>query len=402
MTARLPSVAVLIVAAGTGERFGGGLPKQYLPLFGKPVLRWSIDVFKSHPAVGSIVTVIHPDHADLYRRAAGDANILAPVTGGGTRQESVLRGLEVLAAQKPDIVLIHDAARPAVTHGVIDAVIAGLSASKAAVPGLPVVDTLRRDNRTEDRDGLYTVQTPQGFHFSDILALHRKHAGKAATDDAGLFDAAGIPVAIVSGDRGNFKMTHADDLPQMEQVLSARCADVRTGSGYDVHRLVVQPGRKLMIGGVEIPHTHTLEGHSDADVALHALTDALLATICDGDIGMHFSPKDARWKNADSAAFLRHAADKITALGGIITHADVTIICEEPKIGPHRDKIRARIADILSLPVTRISIKATTTEGLGFTGRKEGIAAEAVATVRLPFAPAARANAEDEVRKWGT
>jgi 2-C-methyl-D-erythritol 4-phosphate cytidylyltransferase/2-C-methyl-D-erythritol 2,4-cyclodiphosphate synthase len=245
------------------------------------------------------------------------------------------------------------------------------------------------------------VQTPQAFKFSLILDLHRKNK-TAVTDDIALCETAGCKIAMTQGDRCNFKITHVDDFALMEQNLGSRCGDVRTGTGYDVHRLVAPAGsRKLMIGGIEIAHDKVLEGHSDADVALHAITDALLGAICDGDIGMHFSPKDARWKGADSATFLRHAGGLTAKQGGIISHVDVTIICEAPKIGPHRDKIRTRIGEILNLPVNRVSVKATTTEGLGFTGRGEGIAAEAVATVRLPFAPP-KTPAEETIRKWGT
>ncbi|MDE1152152.1 MAG: bifunctional 2-C-methyl-D-erythritol 4-phosphate cytidylyltransferase/2-C-methyl-D-erythritol 2,4-cyclodiphosphate synthase [Micavibrio sp.] len=405
------NIAVLIVAAGTGERFGSRLPKQYMPLLGRPVLRWSVDAFLAAPNIDSVHVVIHPDHAALYAAAVHGAEKLhTPIIGGGTRQQSVALGLEALAnsKSKPDIVLIHDAARPGVTPQIITDVCAALHIAKAAIPGLPVTDTVRRKTaagiQTENRDGLYAIQTPQGFDFDTILNLHRHHTAVAVTDDAALCELAGINVEIISGDKNNFKVTHADDTAHMEQALSARCGDIRTGSGYDVHKLVkpTDDARKLMINGIVVPHDHVLEGHSDADVGLHAITDALLATICDGDIGMHFSPKDARWKNADSAKFLAHAVSLITAQGGLVTHVDVTIICEAPKIGPHRDAMRTRIAAIMGLPVSRISVKATTTEGLGFTGRREGIAAESVVTVRLPFMAAPNSAHEDDIRKWGT
>ncbi|MEZ0223580.1 MAG: bifunctional 2-C-methyl-D-erythritol 4-phosphate cytidylyltransferase/2-C-methyl-D-erythritol 2,4-cyclodiphosphate synthase [Alphaproteobacteria bacterium] len=406
MDNKKPHIAALIVAAGTGERFGGGLPKQYLPLLGRPVLTWSMETFLQHSDISDVRVVIHPDHAVLYKQAAEGLKISAPVTGGKSRQDSVLKGLEALAASKPDYVLIHDAARPGITPDLITGICETLKGAEAVVPGLPVTDTVRRVTgdtaKTENRDGLYTMQTPQGFKFSLILDLHRKHREAPVTDDAALCELAGHKVIIAPGDKANVKMTHADDLALMEQALAARCGDVRTGTGYDVHRLVDPvAGRKLMLCGIEVPHDQVLDGHSDADVALHALTDALLGTICDGDIGTHFSPKDARWKGADSATFLKHAAGLIQAQGGIISHVDVTIICEAPKIGPHRDKMRARMAEILSLPLSRVSLKATTTEGLGFTGRKEGIAAEAVATVRLPFSRKTATVAED-ARKWGT
>jgi 2-C-methyl-D-erythritol 4-phosphate cytidylyltransferase / 2-C-methyl-D-erythritol 2,4-cyclodiphosphate synthase len=406
MTNKKPSIAALIVAAGTGSRFGSAFPKQYQPLLGRSVLRWSLDVFRESPEITDVSVIIHPDHAKFYNAATEGLKLGPPVTGGVSRQESVLKGLEALAARKPDYVLIHDAARPGITRELISSLCAALEESDAVVPGLPVTDTVKRLSgqtiKTESREGLYAVQTPQCFRFRTILELHRKYKGTTVTDDASLCEQAGMKVAILPGDKSNFKITEEEDLPLMEQALAVRCGDIRTGKGYDVHRLVDPTGgRKLKLCGVEVEHDHVLEGHSDADVGLHALTDALLATICDGDIGMHFSPKDSRWKDADSATFLGHAAGLIAARGGIITHADVTIICEAPKIGPHRDSMRGRVAEILSLPVDRVSIKATTTEGLGFTGRREGIAAEAIATVRLPFLRK-QAAAEDDIRKWGT
>ncbi len=406
MDNKKPRIAALIVAAGTGERFGGGLPKQYLPLLGRPVLRWSVENFLQCPDISDVHVVIHADHQSLYAQAVEGLKLAAPITGGTSRQDSVLKGLEAIAAAKPDFILIHDAARPGITPALISAICGKVRQDEAVVPGLPVTDTIRRvtpaGSGTENRDNLYTVQTPQAFRFSLILDLHRKHRSATVTDDAALCELAGRKVSLVPGDKGNFKITHNDDLALMEQQLSARCGDVRTGTGYDVHRLVATTGgRKLMLCGIEFAHDKVLEGHSDADVGLHALTDALLGAIGDGDIGMHFSPKDNRWKGADSAAFLKHANNLVAARGGLVSHVDVTIICEAPKIGPHRDRMRARIADIMNLPVSRVSLKATTTEGLGFTGRGEGIAAEAVATVRLPFtlAPAAAA---DDIRKWGT
>jgi 2-C-methyl-D-erythritol 4-phosphate cytidylyltransferase/2-C-methyl-D-erythritol 2,4-cyclodiphosphate synthase len=405
MDNKKPRIAALIVAAGTGERFGGGLPKQYLPLLGRPVLRWSIDAFLQSTEISDVCVVIHPDHKTHYMSATEELPLQPPVLGGASRQDSVLRGLEALGAQKPDYVLIHDAARPGITPELIAGICAALKDSDAVWPGVPVTDTIRRvtpaGSGTESREGLYIVQTPQAFRFNLILDLHRKNK-TAVTDDIALCETTGQKIAMTQGDRCNFKITHAEDFALMEQNLSSHRADVRTGTGYDVHRLVAPAaGRKLMIGGIEISHDKVLEGHSDADVALHALTDALLGTICDGDIGVHFSPKDSRWKGADSATFLKHAGSLIARQGGVISHVDVTIICEAPKIGPHRDKIRARIGEILDLPVARVSVKATTTEGLGFTGRGEGIAAEAVATVRLPFAQA-KMTAEETIRKWGT
>jgi len=298
----------------------------------------------------------------------------------------VQNGLAALRASKPDIVLIHDAARPLISQQLIKELVTAAEKSGAAIPALPVTDTIKRNGQTENREGLFTVQTPQTFRFELIDGLHQKYKDKSLTDDAALCEADGHPVTFVSGQQDNIKITHPADLIRAEQYLLARTGDVRTGQGYDVHRLIPADGsRKLMICGIEIPHTHTLEGHSDADVGLHAITDAILATICAGDIGQHFSPSDARWKNADSATFLKHAAELVAQKGGVITHIDVTLICEAPKIGPHRDVMRQRIADILQLSPQRISVKATTTEGLGFTGRREGIAAQSIVTARLPF-----------------
>ncbi|HYD19552.1 MAG TPA: bifunctional 2-C-methyl-D-erythritol 4-phosphate cytidylyltransferase/2-C-methyl-D-erythritol 2,4-cyclodiphosphate synthase [Patescibacteria group bacterium] len=402
MTIKPPKIIALILAAGSGERFGAALPKQYQPLLGRPMLTWSVDMFSQHPEINSVYVAVHPDHKHLFELAAPG---IAAVNGGTTRQQSVLNGLEEIAKKdKPDYVLIHDAARPGISSNLITSVCNALKNYEAVIPGLPVTDTIKRVREgqltTENRDNLFTVQTAQGFHFDTILELHRRHADKSLTDDAALCEIAGPAIEIVPGEKDNFKVTHAVDLAAMEQAISARLGDVRTGSGYDVHKLVEQPGRKLLICGVDIPHSHALEGHSDADVGLHAITDALLGAIGAGDIGMHFSPKDERWKNADSAGFLRHAARLVAERGGAISHVDVTIICESPKIGPHRDAMRARLGELLSLPPDRVSVKATTTESLGFTGRREGIAAEAVATVRLPFT-AAPVSPQDDLRKWG-
>lgn len=389
-----PSITALIVAAGNGKRFGAGnVPKQYAPLLGKPVLRWSLDTFLRHPAITDIAVVIHPDHQPFLDAATTGMNIHV-LHGGVTRQQSVRLGLEALAQmdKKPDFVLIHDAARPCLSSDMISVICDALkSGATAVMPALPVTDTVRRlenDNfKTEDRSGLFTIQTPQAFTFDMIRDLHNKMQGNEQTDDIALVEKSGGKINIVTGDSKNIKITYPDSLALAAQYLSESRNDIRTGKGYDVHRLVPprDAAHKLVIGGIVIPHDKALEGHSDADVALHAITDALLGTIGDGDIGMHFSPKDARWKNADSTAFLKYAAELIAAQNGIITHVDLTVICEMPKIGPHREAIRSRIADILHLPITRVSVKATTTEGLGFTGRGEGIAAEAVATVRLPF-----------------
>lgn len=358
------------------------MPKQFLPLLGRPVVQWSIDALRG--VASNIVVVSNTDISGV-----------TTVPGGRTRQESVRNGLAALRDKKPDIVLIHDAARPLITQQLITALIDSAKTSGAAIPALPVTDTVKRNGKTESRDNLHTVQTPQVFKFDLIDSLHEKYKDKSLTDDAALCEEAGHAVTLAPGQWDNIKITHPDDLARAEQLLSARNGDVRTGQGYDVHKLIPADGaRKLMIGGIAIPHDFTLEGHSDADVGLHAITDALLATISAGDIGQHFSPKDDRWKNKDSAHFLRHAADLVAATGGLIAHVDVTIICEAPKIGPHRAAIQSRIAGILHLPPHRVSIKATTTEGLGFTGRREGIAAQSVVTVRLPFAAAPHQTGE--------
>jgi 2-C-methyl-D-erythritol 4-phosphate cytidylyltransferase/2-C-methyl-D-erythritol 2,4-cyclodiphosphate synthase len=365
-------IAAVIVAGGAGERFGGDVPKQYLPLAGKPVVQWSIDALRA--VASDIVVVANPGHPALEG--------VTTVAGGATRQHSVRNGLAALRDKKPDIVLIHDAARPLLSQKLI-ADLCKAAEAGAAIPALPVTDTVKRNGKTESREGLHTVQTPQAFRFDLIDGLHEKYKDKSLTDDAALCEEDGGAVALVPGQHDNIKITHPEDLARAEQLLAARLGDVRTGQGYDVHRLV--PGKELTLCGVKIAHDFTLEGHSDADVGLHALTDAILAAVAEGDIGQHFSPADARWKGADSAVFLAHAAGLVARKGGIIAHADVTLICEAPKIAPYRDAMRQRIAEILQLSMDRVSVKATTTEGLGFTGRREGIAAQSMVTVRLPF-----------------
>lgn len=397
MKKNMPRISALIVAGGNGQRFGdSNVPKQYQFAFGKTVLDWSVDAFRQHPLISSVHVVINPAHQPYLKTTCLEQdNAIHFIQGGGTRQESVRRGLEHLKQSAPDTeyVLIHDAARPMVSKDLITSICQSLmEGENAVIPGIAITDTIKRSLpdmagiKTESRDNLYTVQTPQAFKLDKILALHQKYKDEALTDDAALFEKESQPVKIIPGDQNNIKITYADDLPQLENSLAQARGDIRTGQGYDVHRLVPPiPGRALKLCGITIDHPFILEGHSDADVALHAITDALLACISNGDIGMHFSPKDTRWKNADSLQFLQHAASLIQQKDGIIAHIDVTIICEEPKIGPHRDAMRQILAKTLSLPVERISVKATTTEGLGFTGRKEGIAAQATATVRLPF-----------------
>jgi 2-C-methyl-D-erythritol 4-phosphate cytidylyltransferase/2-C-methyl-D-erythritol 2,4-cyclodiphosphate synthase len=383
----MAGVAVLVVAAGRGERAGGVLPKQYAPLLGKPILRWALDAFVQDPKVTLVQVVIGGDDREHFEQATRGLKVLPPLAGGPTRQHSVMHGLEALAHRKPDYVLIHDAARPLVSRLVIDRVIAALEGgADGAVPLLAVADTLRRmeDNHwvTVPRDGLLRAQTPQGFRFGKILDAHRRFAKEDVTDDMALAEMAGLRVQAVAGEDSNMKVTNPEDFALAEGQLRARLGESRTGMGYDVHRFAA--GDHVWLCGVKVPHDRALEGHSDADAGLHALTDAILGAIGAGDIGQHFPPSDQRWRGAPSWKFLDHAASLVRDQGGAIVHCDVTIICERPKIGPHREAMRARVAEILQLEAKRVSIKATTTEGLGFEGRGEGLAAQAVATVRLP------------------
>jgi 2-C-methyl-D-erythritol 4-phosphate cytidylyltransferase/2-C-methyl-D-erythritol 2,4-cyclodiphosphate synthase len=378
------TVAVLIVAAGSGSRHGGELPKQYQTFGGKPLLRRAVEAFVGHPRIDQVRVVIGSDHEQLYRQTIGDLLPESHIIGGATRQESVRRGLEALVPVPPRLVLIHDAARPLVDAGIIDRVVDALEAKPAAIAAMPVVDSLRKESGGPvDRDGLWQVQTPQGFWFDAILSAHRAATDDLATDDATLAEKAGIPITLVEGAMSNLKVTRQGDLATAEIFLAARLGDIRTGSGFDVHKFA--PGDHVTICGIKVPHTHALEGHSDADVGLHALTDAILGCVGAGDIGSHFPPTDERWRGADSAIFLQHAIQGVTNRGGVVAHLDVTIICERPKVGPHREAMRNRVAQITGLKPDQISVKATTTEGLGFTGRREGIAAQGTATVRLPL-----------------
>ncbi len=383
-----PNRIALVVAAGRGYRLGGGLPKQYLSLGGRPILRHCLATFCAHPDISAVRVVIHPDDRPLYEQAARGLDLLEPVPGGAERQDSVRLGLESLAGLAPDQVLIHDAARPFVTVGVIDRVLAALEESHAGViPALPQADTLKRADGdglitgTVDRTGLWRAQTPQGFSFAAILDAHRAAAGRTLTDDAAVLEAAGASVRIVAGSEDNGKVTTPDDLRRAERRFQG-AAETRVGHGYDVHAF--GPGDHVTLGGVRVPHAQALMGHSDADVALHALADAIYGALAAGDIGRHFPPTDARWKGAPSDLFLRHAGSLVEALGGRIVHLDLTLICERPRIGPHRAAIAGRIADILGLDGGRVSVKATTSEQLGFTGRGEGMAAQATATITLP------------------
>jgi 2-C-methyl-D-erythritol 4-phosphate cytidylyltransferase/2-C-methyl-D-erythritol 2,4-cyclodiphosphate synthase len=382
------STYALIVAAGRGTRFGGELPKQYLGLGGGTVLRHAVTVFANHPRVAGVLVAIRPEDQGHYERAIARLTVLPPVPGGPERQDSVRLGLEALAAHSPDRVLIHDGARPFPDAALIDRVLDGLDRASAAIPGLPLGDTIKRVEdglirATVDRTQLWRAQTPQGFHFAPILAAHRAAVGHVLTDDAAVAEAAGIAPLIVAGSEENLKVTTAEDLAAAERLLAARQGDIRVGEGFDVHPF--GPGDHVMICGVAIPHEVAPVGHSDADVGLHALTDAVLGAIGAGDIGMHFPPSDPRWRGASSDRFLAYAAALVRERGGTIASVDVTVICERPKIAPHRDRMIQQVAVILEISADRVSVKATTTERLGFLGRGEGIAAQAVATVRLPL-----------------
>jgi 2-C-methyl-D-erythritol 4-phosphate cytidylyltransferase/2-C-methyl-D-erythritol 2,4-cyclodiphosphate synthase len=384
----MASVSALVVAAGRGSRFGGALPKQYLRLGDTSVLRHAVAAFASHPGIANVLVTIRPEDRGLFDRAVAGLGVLPAVTGGATRQDSVRLGLEALAARSPERVLIHDGARPLPDRNLIDRVVHGLDRAAAAIPCVPLRDTIKRVEdgvirATIDRSALWRAQTPQGFHFHAILAAHRAAQGRALTDDAAVAEAAGLAVLRVDGNEDNLKVTTPQDLDAAERLLLSRLGDFRVGQGFDAHAF--GPGDHIWVCGIKIPHVASLVGHSDADVGLHALADAVFGAIGAGDIGMHFPPSDPRWRGAASDQFLRHAADLVRERNGAVAGVDVTIICEQPKIGPHRAAMVERIAAILELPCARVSVKATTTDRLGFTGRGEGVAAQAVATVRLPF-----------------
>jgi 2-C-methyl-D-erythritol 4-phosphate cytidylyltransferase/2-C-methyl-D-erythritol 2,4-cyclodiphosphate synthase len=383
-------VAAIVVAAGRGVRAGGSFPKQYKEIAGEPVLRHSLLLFAQDARIDAIQPVIHPDDRALFDRAAKRLAVLPPVHGGATRQASVRAGLEALVPRGPEIVLVHDAARPFASPALISRAIAAAEAADAAIPGIPVSDTVKAVDEsgavveTLDRMRLRIVQTPQAFRFSKLLDAHRRAAAQGRegfTDDAALAEWAGLKVRVFEGEVGNAKLTTAEDFARAhsEPMLS----DLRTGTGFDVHAF--GEGDHVTLGGMRIPHGRGLIGHSDADVALHALTDALLGALADGDIGVHFPPSDPQWRNASSDRFLAFAADRVRRRGGRVNHLDVTIVCEAPRIGPHRDAMRARIAEIAGIGVDRVGLKATTSEKLGFTGRGEGIVAFATATIRLPW-----------------
>jgi 2-C-methyl-D-erythritol 4-phosphate cytidylyltransferase / 2-C-methyl-D-erythritol 2,4-cyclodiphosphate synthase len=390
----------LVVAAGRGARAGAGGPKQYRELAGRQVLTRTLEALLNGAPEARALVTIHPDDLDLYQAAVlplADSlreRLLAPVFGGATRQDSVCNGLEALAAlgvADDAPVLIHDAARPFVAPGLIARALDAARDRGAAVPGLPVIDTIKKvaeDERivaTPERATLRAVQTPQAFRLALILAAHRAVRAdgcRELTDDAAVAEWAGHCVFVFPGEAANIKLTTAEDFSRAETRMLNDLPDVRTGQGFDVHAF--GEGDHVWLGGVQVPHDHGLVGHSDADVLLHAITDAVLGAIADGDIGAHFPPSDPQWRGAASDRFLRHAVERVAARGGRVAHIDATLICERPKVGPHRDAIRARIAEIMDLPLDRVAVKATTSERLGFTGRQEGIAALAMATVRLP------------------
>ena len=379
------NTAGLIVAAGRGHRVGGALPKQYQLLRGQCVLRHTVQAMLASPEITRLLVVIHPDDAGLYGDAVAgldDPRLLPAVSGGAERYQSVLAGLEMLSTHRVDKVLIHDAARPLLGIDVVERVLGALMTHVAVMPAIPVVDTLWAENSMQvtqivPRDHLWRAQTPQGFDFATILDLHRANVDPVS-DDVALARKAGIDVAIVPGDTHNFKVTLAGDFARAERLIGGQM-DIRTGTGFDVHAFC--PGDALTLCGVTIPHDQGLKGHSDADVAMHAITDAIFGALAEGDIGQWFPPSDPQWKGAASDIFLEKAVARASERGFAITHIDCTIICEHPKIGPHAADMRREIARIADLDIERVSVKATTSERLGFTGRGEGIAAQAAATL---------------------
>lgn len=396
-----PRVAVVVVAAGRGTRAmraDDSAPKQYVPIGGRAIIAETLGRFARHPRICATLAVIHADDGEAYAAATGGIEgLMTPETGGATRQLSVRAGLERLERERaPDFVLIHDAVRPFVSDAVIDRVIDGLTRADGVLAALPVADTLKRVGetgaitQTVPRQGLWAAQTPQGFRFAAILTAHRRAAAAGLselTDDAAVAEWAGLEVHVVTGEAANTKITTVEDLERAagRQTLARQLSlgDVRVGTGFDVHTF--GPGTFVTLGGIEIPHTHGVVGHSDADVVLHALTDAVLGAIGDGDIGQHFPPSDPQWRGAASSLFLADAVRRVHARGGVIAQLDATVVCEAPRVGPHREAMKAKIAAIAGIAPDRVGIKATTSEGLGFTGRREGIVAMATATVRLPL-----------------
>lgn len=386
----MPGVAALVVAAGRGVRAGGDVPKQYRKIHGAPVIRHTLTLFANHPEIDMVQAVIHRDDAERFAAAGAGLALLPAVFGGSTRQVSVRAGLEALEQAAPRIVLVHDAARPFASTALVSRAIAA-GAGGAAIPGLALTDTIKAvaaDGRvvdTVDRSRLRAVQTPQAFRFDGLLAAHRKAAIAGRddfTDDAALAEWAGMQVTVFAGETGNMKLTTEEDFAKLEVSEWEAIPDIRSATGYDVHAFA--EGDHVWLGGVRISHPQGLSGHSDADVALHALVDAILGALADGDIGAHFPPTDPQWRGASSDKFLAFAVERVRRRGGRIAHLDITIVCEAPRVGPHRDAMRARIAEITGISIDRVAVKATTNEKLGFIGRREGIAAMATATVRLP------------------
>jgi 2-C-methyl-D-erythritol 4-phosphate cytidylyltransferase/2-C-methyl-D-erythritol 2,4-cyclodiphosphate synthase len=389
-----PRVSLIVVAAGRGARLGGAIPKQYQLCAGRPLICQTIEALTSAHEFAAATVVIHPDDRDLYDAAIAhlvpDAVrvLTASAFGGATRQRSVRNGLEAQASAEPEIVLIHDGARPFASRELVLRAIEAARRHGAAVPATPMTDTVKQIDgegrivASPERASLRAVQTPQAFRFDLILEAHRASARVDLTDDAAVAEAAGHPVFVFEGDSDNVKVTTMSDLREAEARLCSDATEVRIGQGFDVHAFA--PGDGVWLGGVLVPHDKKLEGHSDADVALHAIADAIYGALGEGDIGGHFPPSDARWGGADSSIFLAHATERVRARGGVVAHIDVTLICEAPKIGPYREAMRARIAEIAGIAIGRTGVKATTSEGLGFTGRREGIACLAMATIRLP------------------
>lgn len=381
-------VSALLMAAGQGARFGAETPKQYLALLGRPVLRHAAEGLLRDGLVDRLLPVCAAGEEARVAALLDGLPAMFPVAGGASRQASVRAGLEALAAAAggpPDAVLVHDAARPVVPPGTVGRLVGALAEASGAIPARRVTDTLKRGDgdriaATVPRDGLWRAQTPQAFRFPSLLAAHRAAAGEA-TDDAQLLEGAGEAVLLLEGSESNVKITFPEDLGRVAAGLSAGLLP-RIGTGFDVHR--VAAGRPMVLCGVVVPCPFGLDGHSDADVGIHALCDAIYGALAEGDIGRHFPPSETRWKGADSAQFLRHAGARIAARGGVLANADVTILCEQPRIGPHRDAMQARLAELLGTEPSRIGVKATTTERLGFTGRGEGIAAQAAAMLLLP------------------
>jgi len=387
-------VAAVVVAAGQGLRAGGDLPKQFRRIAGHTLLEHALSAFVGAPKVTLIQPVIRQDDLSLASTLIGSMDVLTPVSGGTTRQASVRAGLEALAPRRPDIVLVHDAARPFASASLIARAIEAAEKIGAAIPALPVTDTVKRIDATGrieatvDRTTIRLVQTPQGFAFPALLEAHRRAAMQGYndfTDDSALAEWAGMKVGVFQGEPGNIKLTTPEDFLLAEAQQFIPLGDVRTGFGIDVHAF--GSGNHVTLGGIRIPNDKALTGHSDADVALHALTDAVLGAISDGDIGAHFPPTDPQWRGASSDRFLDFAVERVRARGGRIAHLDLTVVCEAPRIAAHRDLIRANIARLARIDVERVAVKATTSEKLGFTGRGEGIAAYATATVRLPWGP---------------